>query len=357
MSELDILIEKEAKKSSHASKRAGHSKPAIVEQQQEPSSASIDDKREASVTATPDIKSAASIGEYLPLSLIVPAPSPVRKYFDEEKMLHLAASIRRVGIRTPLFVRPLPDGLFELIAGERRFRAAQIASLAYLPVLVMEVSDLEARVIELEDNLLRSDLNAYEQTQGILDLLSLKLNLFPSEVESLLYRMNCEASGKAATHNVMGGSRAQIVMEVFHNLGLMTWESFVKNRLPILKLPDDILFALHMGDIEYTKAKEIAKLRKDDEARQQLLEEAIALCLSLNQIKERVKAMKPSPPPQKAPTPKEVQQTRNRISKLSSLAKVARLEHPLIYQKAQELLSQLEALLSENPSSEGGSDA
>lgn len=303
-----------------------------------------------------ELKSAASIGEYLPLSLIVPAPSPVRKYFDEEKMLHLAASIRRVGIRTPLFVRPLPNGLFELIAGERRFRAAQVASLTEVPVYVMEVSDLEARVIELEDNLLRENLNAYEQTQGILDLLSLKLNLFPSEVESLLYRMESVASGKTATHNVMGGSQAQIVMEVFHNLGLMTWESFVKNRLPILKLPDDILFALHQGLIEYTKAKEIAKLRKDESAREQLLEEAIALGLSLNQIKERVKAMKPSPPPQKAPTPKEIQQTRNRINKLRDLAKVARLEHPLIHQKAQELLSQLEALLSENPSSEGGSE-
>ena len=331
----DTLIDTEAKKSSHASKQAGQSKPAIVEH----------DKKEAIVTATPDIKSAASIGKYLPLSLIVPAPSPVRKYFDEEKMLHLAASIRRVGIRTPLFVRPLPNGLFELIAGERRFRAAQVASLALVPVLVMEVSDLEARVIELEDNLLREDLNAYEQTQGILDLLSLKLNLFPSEVESLLYRMESVASGKTATHNVMGGSQAQIVMEVFHNLGLMTWLSFVKNRLPILKLPDDILFALHQGLIEYTKAKEIAKLRKDDEARELLLEQAIAQKLTLCQIKELLKALLPTTTPI-PPLQEQIQQTLTRINKLSTLAKTAYLKNPEVFQQANKLLSQLEKLLS-----------
>lgn len=291
--------------------------------------------------------------EFLKLEQIVPAPDQNRKYFDPEKMLHLVASVQKVGIRTPLFVRSRADGLFELIAGERRFRAAQKAQLLSVPVKVMEVSDLEAREIGLEDNLLREDLNAYEETQGILDLLSLKLNLFGSEVESLLYRMDYEAAGKTATHKVMGTHKAQVVMDVFVSLGRMTWESFVKNRLPLLKLPDDILFALHQGRLEYTKAKEIAKLKKDRELREQLLEEAISQKLSLNQIKQLVKALTPSPQPL-TPTPTQIQDAQNRILRLGLLDIAGRLEDPLIYKKTQVLLLELEALLSEHPN--GASD-
>jgi ParB family chromosome partitioning protein len=82
------------------------------------------------------------------------------------------------------------------------------------------------------------------------------------------------------------------VKAIFDSLGRMNWESFVKNKLPLLKLPENILAALRNGQIEYTKAKAIAQI-KDEATQKELLEDAIANSLSLSQIKEQVNTVKP----------------------------------------------------------------
>jgi ParB family chromosome partitioning protein len=144
----------------------------------------------------------------------------------------------------------------------------------------------------LTENLQREDLNPIEETEGILQLLALALRVEPAEVSSLLYRMENEAKGKI-TRNVSGNSEASTVEKVFAELGRMNWQSFVRTRLPLLKVPDDILEALRAGRIEYTKAKEIAKLESKED-RAELLEAAIEIPLSLSQIREQVKAKKPA---------------------------------------------------------------
>jgi ParB family chromosome partitioning protein len=101
--------------------------------------------------------------------------------------------------------------------------------------------------------------------------------------------MSDEAKGKVP-HNVMGNPEAVVVQEVFSGIASMEWRSFVTNRLPLLKLPIEILESVRQGKIAYTKAQTIARV-KDEFRREKLLKEAITQELSLAQIKERIAAI------------------------------------------------------------------
>ncbi|WP_250126495.1 ParB/RepB/Spo0J family partition protein [Chroococcidiopsis sp. CCMEE 29] len=209
-----------------------------------------------------------------------------RRYFDPQKMKQLIQSVKEHGILEPLLVRPLLAGGYELVAGERRYRAAKEAGLTKLPVVVRELSNEEALQLALIENLQREDLNPIEETEGILQLLALKLGITVQEVAPLLYKMQNAIAGRV-TDNVISNSESEIVKGVFNGLGLMEWESFTANRLPLLRLPEDLLEALRQGRIAYTKAQAISRV-KDEVQRQALLEIAISESLSLAQIKERI---------------------------------------------------------------------
>jgi ParB family chromosome partitioning protein len=228
-------------------------------------------------------KPAQAGGKVLPLEALVPSPQPRRRF---ENLEALAESIREKGVLQPLLVRPLGDGRYAIVAGERRYRAAKMAGLAEVPVRVLDLSEKEARLLALVENLQREDLNPYEETLGVLELLSEELGKTREEVVGLLRRMRKEKRGEAG-HNVMASLEAQRVEEVFKALGRMTWESFVQNRLPLLGLPEDLRAALEEGAIPYTAALELKKV-KDPEARARLLEEAKG-GLSLRELKARVR--------------------------------------------------------------------
>ncbi|MEN9567108.1 MAG: hypothetical protein RLZZ69_2304, partial [Cyanobacteriota bacterium] len=210
-----------------------------------------------------------------------------------------------------------------------------------VPVVVKELDDESAWAISLIENLQREDLNPLEETEGILQLLAIKLRLDLEEVPRTLYRLQKglksiddrewseqmseleNAPGKSS-HNVMGNnesapsnttsSELSIVIGVFKSLGLMDWPSFVKNRLPLLNLPEDIKLALRSGQIAYTKAKAIASL-KDESARTALLAEAISKELSLSQIKERIKQLQPTSPSQPQAIPERLKAAYQNIKK------------------------------------------
>jgi len=211
-----------------------------------------------------------------------------RRYFDPSAMESLIASIQKDGILQPILVRPVGD-FYELVAGERRFRAASFLQLSDIPVVIKELSDQDAYLIALTENLQREDLNPIEETEGILSLLSLKLEQPEPDVIRFLQQLDHLERGNIkekseSAHNVMG---KKIVEEIFLALGL-TWQSFLKNRLPLLNLPDDVMEKLRTGKIAYTKAKAIAKLKEKQE-RIKLLTEAIEENLSLSQIKEKIR--------------------------------------------------------------------
>ncbi len=179
----------------------------------------------------------------LPLSALVPSPQPRKRF---ENLEALAESIREKGVLQPLLVRPLGDGKYAIVAGERRYRAALMAGLSEVPVRVVDLSEKEARLLALVENLQREDLNPYEETVGVLALLSEDLGRPVEEVVGLLHRMWNEARGKV-TRNVAGNPEIQRVEELFRTLGRMSWESFVRHRLPLLNLPEDLRVALEEG--------------------------------------------------------------------------------------------------------------
>jgi len=269
-------------------------------------------------------------GKTLPLEVLVPSPQPRKRF---ENLEALAESIREKGVLQPLLVRPLGDGRYAIVAGERRYRAARMAGLSEVPVRVVELSEKEARLLALVENLQREDLNPYEETVGVLALLSEDLGKPVEEVVGLLHRMQNEKRGKA-TQNVLGSPEARRVEEVFKALGRMTWESFVQARLPLLSLPEDLKAALEEGAIPYTAALELKKV-KDEASRKVLLEEVKA-GLSLRELKARVRGVlrKEKAP---RPWPKEV------------AAKLARLDlealPPERRARVEELLAELERVL------------
>lgn len=291
--------------------------------------------------------------------LHLPEQQP-RHYFDSHAMEDLVASVKRHGILQPLLVRPLPSGGYELVAGERRYRAAREAALKEVPAVVRSLSDSEALQLALIENLHREDLNPVEETEGILQLLSVRLEIAVPSVISLLYRLNNEAAGlvnhnvmvkaeSETNHNVMVNSpEMAIIQEVFNSIARMGWESFVKNRLPLLKLPQEILEALRSGQIAYTKALALARV-KDEPARQSLLSEALDQNLSLSQIKARIQSLQP---PSQSESPSESLPQRLKVV-YQQIKKSKVWSNPKKRKQLEKLLAKLEALTQEdNPVSE-----
>ena len=102
----------------------------------------------------------------LPVDVIDPGPRQPRRRFDEDSLRGLAQSLRERGVLQPVLVRPKDAGRFELVAGERRWRAAQMASLAAIPALVRERADGEALELALIENMARADLSPIEEAQA-----------------------------------------------------------------------------------------------------------------------------------------------------------------------------------------------
>ena len=102
----------------------------------------------------------------LKLNEIEPNKNQPRKYFDDEALSELAASIEKHGVIQPLLVRPLPGGTYQLVAGERRWRASRMAGLTEVPVVIKELSDADASALALIENLQREDLDPIEEAEG-----------------------------------------------------------------------------------------------------------------------------------------------------------------------------------------------
>lgn len=155
-----------------------------------------------------------------------------RRYFDEESLQQLASSIKEHGVLQPLLVRPILGnvGEYEIIAGERRWRAAQKAQTHEIPVIVREFTDLEALEIALVENLQRSDLTPIEEAEGFKRL----MDEFGHTQEKL-----AEALGKSRSH--------------------------IANMMRLLKLPETVREKVHAGEISAGHARALLSA-KDPEA-------------------------------------------------------------------------------------------
>lgn len=165
----------------------------------------------------------------LPLELIAPSPTQPRRRFDQDGLQALAGSLGERGVLQPVLVRPRPGGTYELIAGERRWRAAQIAGLATIPALVRPRDDAEALELALIENMAREDLNPIEEARACAALVE-ELSLTREEVGRRVGR------GRVA----------------------------VSNLVRLLDLPDDVIELLQEGALSEGHGRAI--LLVDDHA-------------------------------------------------------------------------------------------
>ncbi len=138
-------------------------------------------------------KSPRKADQMMPIEKVHPNPDQPRRTFTQEQLDDLAASVKEKGVIQPLIVRPDPkeDGTFEIVAGERRWRASQMAQLHEIPVIIRTYTDTEALEVAIIENIQRADLNAIEEAAGYRDL----MKRFGHTQE-----MVSEALGKSRSH-------------------------------------------------------------------------------------------------------------------------------------------------------------
>lgn len=219
----------------------------------------------------------------------LPAKQP-RRYFNPEKLAQLVQSVKEHGILEPLLVRPVDDD-YELVAGDRRLRAAREVGLKEVPIVVRDLDDQQALRVALMENLQREDLNPVEETEAVLELLAIALETDRAEVVSVLHHSyNAKQRGQELNQNVL--IQLEKIESLLLEIGRFNAGTFRSSRLPLLNLPDDVLSALRNGKIEYTKAQAIARV-KDEQQRGDLLEQTISRNLALSEIKSKIREIKP----------------------------------------------------------------
>ena len=192
----------------------------------------------------------------LKISDIEPNRGQARTQFDEAALLELADSIGKHGILQPIAVRRKENGYYEIIAGERRWRASKIAGLSEVPVIIKEVDDKTAGELSLIENLQRENLNAVEEARGYRDLMD-KFDLTQEEA--------AERVGKSRTA--------------------------VANILRILKLPVSVLQLVENGELSYGHARTLLPLTQicDDESLLKYAQTVINGDFSVRQTEQFVK--------------------------------------------------------------------
>src|SRR3954447_9146856 len=212
----------------------------------------------------------------LPVDLVVPNPHQPRQAFDEDALVALADSLRDRGVLQPVLVRPLPSGTYELIAGERRWRAARLAGLDTVPAVVRPDDDAQALEVALIENMAREDLNPMEEARACAALVE-ELGLTREEV------------GRR-----VGRSRVA-----------------VSNLLRLLDLPDDVLELLEAGSLSEGHGRALL-LTDDHEARRRLSRDAVAAGWSVRVLEAKARSAgkgrsRPSGPARSGAHPDQVE--------------------------------------------------
>lgn len=182
--------------------------------------------------ATEELGSSSAVK--LKLSEIEPNKNQPRKNFDEEALAELSHSIELHGVIQPLLVRPMPDGSYQLVAGERRWRASRMAGLTEVPVVIKELTDAQVAELALVENLQREDLDPIEEALGYKEL-SEKYDYTQEEIS-----------------NLVGASRPAIA-----------------NALRLLTLPEEIIKLVSSKELSAGHARALLTL-EDDKAKIEL---------------------------------------------------------------------------------------
>ena len=205
----------------------------------------------------------SSAYQILPIYKVEPNPNQPRQDFDQEELQALADSISVHGVIQPLTVRALDSGYYQIIAGERRWRAARLANISEIPVVIIDADDKKAMELALIENLQRQDLNPVEEALGY---------------QSLIEEYGLTQEEAAAR---VGKSRPAVA-----------------NSLRLLGLCPQVMEKLKTGDLTAGHARAILTL-KTEKKQQEAAQKIIALALSVRQAETLCKNMNKEPTPKK----------------------------------------------------------
>ena len=261
--------------------------------------------------------------------------SQPRKYIDSASLATLTASIAEKGVLEPILVRPV-GGKYEIVAGERRTRAAQAAKLERIPAIIRELTDQQAFEVAIIENLQREDLNPIEETDAILRLISMRLERPTSEVIDGIKGLYNESRGRPGNTGI-SKSESERIEAIFNALGRFTPGSFYTNRIPLLSLPAKLLEAVRTGTLDYSKAKLLARV-PNEVLRDALLNRTIKDNLSRDALEALI---------QESKQPKVVTKNHTLLSGVKRQLTIKRFDAlaPEKQQRVKKLLNELASLL------------
>ncbi|MGI8773319.1 MAG: ParB/RepB/Spo0J family partition protein [Acidobacteriaceae bacterium] len=224
----------------------------------------------------------------IPLNMIDRNPYQTRSHFNEAQLAELAASIAATGVVQPVLVRPIPNGRFQLIAGERRWTASGQAGKSSVPAIVRPVSDQQAMEMTVVENLQRSDLNPMEQARAF-ERLSQDFHLTQEQI--------AKRTGKDRTS--------------------------IANSLRLLRLPKEVQTKVETGELSFGHARALLSL-ESPEAITKAAQKVLALSLSVRQTESFVQNLdhpekKQSEPKLKEPLDPNVREARDLLQRALGL--------------------------------------
>ncbi len=225
----------------------------------------------------------------VPLDQLTLRKDQPRRQFGAQALRSLTASIKAHGVLQPISVHALGEGRYEVIAGERRVRSAREAGLSKVPAKVYQhLSEAQVKTLAAVENLQREDLNPVDEVDAILDILSAELKRDRDALLRALerWRRLVLRDPELARADQQDKGDVERLGEVFARLSRGEWTSFVSNRLPVLRLPLDLLDAVRYEQLDYTKALLLRRVA-DEGQRRQLTE--VAREASVQTVRRMVK--------------------------------------------------------------------
>ena len=251
---------------------------------------------------------------HLPVDSIHPNPRQPRKHFDGDAVSGLSESVKAQGLLQPVLVRPRADGGYELIAGERRWRAARQAGLPSVPAVVREADDRDTLLLGLVENVAREQLSPVEEARAYATLLD-EFTLSLGDV--------AERVGRS--------------------------KPSVSNRLRLLELPDDVLALVERGELSEGHARAVLAV-PDHEGRRRLARQIVATGMSVRAAEKAARdagarTMKPRTPRAAAPDPVLAERATRAVQQLTGFgAKVAPGKLEIPFADEHELAELVESL-------------
>lgn len=209
---------------------------------------------------------------------------------SKASILELAKNIQAVGLQQPIVLRKLENGQLERIIGFRRIEAMKLLEKKEIPAIILEgISDADATLMMVSENLQRENLNVYDETVALLEFVAVSLNKSTDQIKSFLFKIKNFYGGKIQELSEEEKESHELINIILERTGKFNIQTFI-NRLRVLKLDQIIINAMRDNKITYSIAIELQKL-KDSSKIQEIIDEIAERGMTTKEIVDRVELL------------------------------------------------------------------